>query len=300
MADPDAVWAGDAYYAYGTDGPEGVVRQRTGRVFPVLRSEDLVHWEFVGGALAPPVGKEEAEYWAPEVVPFEGRFAMVYSYGGLPGEPHRLRLAFADRPEGPFEDTGIVYFPDEPFSIDGHLFRDPADGRWTLFFAKDYLEGERPGTAIAAVRLTDDLRAVDGEPVTIQRAAGDWQIFERNRFLYEREWPAWYTVEGPFVVFHEGRYHLFTSGGLWAGADYGVLVTSSENVLGPYDVVDAHLGPNMLRGAASGLRGAGHNSVVVGPDGRHWIVFHAWDEGITTRQMYVQPLEWVDGRPRLA
>lgn len=295
MADPAAVEISGVYYAYGTDGPGGWAHHTTGRIFPILRSPDLRHWEFVGGALTPPAGFEGADFWAPEVVPFHDGCAMVYSCGRSEGEGHKLRIAFAAHPEGPFEDAGIVLFPDEPFTIDGHLFKDPVSGKWALFYAKDFLEGDRPGTGIGAVGMRDDLLATEGEPVVIQRATGDWQIYERERFWYDRKWPAWHTVEGPFVTYRNGRYHLYTSGGLWKGVDYGVLVASSDHLFGPYDAVDAHLGPNLLRGSTSGLRGAGHNSVVQGPDGEDYLVFHAWDEGLTKRQMYVEPLGCLGG-----
>ena len=53
LADPFVLrWEGD-YYAYGTGSDVGDGRQPDGRVFPVLRSRDLVHWTQLGGALEP-------------------------------------------------------------------------------------------------------------------------------------------------------------------------------------------------------------------------------------------------------
>ena len=134
MADPFVLkWQGE-YYAYGT-GP----RQPDGRVFPLLHSTDLVHWEAVGGALVPPAGNEQRACWAPEVAERDGRFYLYYSSADAAGdETHRLRVAIADHPAGPFRETGDLLLPDEKFTIDAHPFRDPKDGRWYLFFSKDF------------------------------------------------------------------------------------------------------------------------------------------------------------------
>jgi len=51
-----------------------------------------------------------------------------------------------------------------------------------------------------------------GEQKTVMRAFADWRIYERDRDLYNRKWAAWHTVEGPAVIFHDGKYRLFVSG----------------------------------------------------------------------------------------
>ncbi len=66
---------------------------------------------------------------------------MYYSVG-IGDKNHRVRVATADSPEGPFLDSGSVITGDDPFTIDPHPFRDD-DGHWYLFYARDFLEGER-------------------------------------------------------------------------------------------------------------------------------------------------------------
>ena len=178
------------YYAYGTGhGPE-----RDGRQFPVLHSSDFVHWTYVGGALPPlrPEGGEEfTAYWAPEVAERDGRYYLYYSAAtGHRDETHRLRVAVAGRPEGPFQDLGRIPLAGEfadRFCIDGHPLRDPADGRWYLFFGTDFFT-DRVGTGTAAVPLSNDMRTPAGPAVPVLRPSADWMIYERNRPLYGKVW----------------------------------------------------------------------------------------------------------------
>src|ERR1044071_3279980 len=93
FADPFILKTGGSYFAYGTAraGDDG-------RIFPVLRSTDLVQWERLGGALEP-LDTPAFSYWAPEVVELSGRFYLFYSASTTHSdEHHRLRLAIADNP----------------------------------------------------------------------------------------------------------------------------------------------------------------------------------------------------------
>lgn len=300
FADPFVLhWRG-AYYAYGTnplndDTPDDML-------FRVLYSQDFVHWEPRGGALERPQQERETgpltAFWAPEVAERDGTFYMYYSAAGSTGdETHRLRVAVADHPAGPFRDTGRLLLPDEDFTIDAHPFRDPKDGQWYLFFAKDFFD-EPVGTGAAVVRLADDMISVAGPVTAVLRASADWQIFERNRSIYGKQWNAWHTVEGPFVVEHDGRYYCFYSGGAWHSPEYGVSYGVADNVLGPYRDEWSRSGPSVLRGIPGTVLGPGHNSVARAPDGRLFMVYHAWDVERTARRMCIDPLAWTTDGPR--
>jgi beta-xylosidase len=292
FADPFVLRHDGHYYAYGTGG-----RSADGRVFPLLHSTDLVHWEALGGALTPLAGQEQGAYWAPEVAAREDRFYLYYSVADPSGdETHRLRVAVAETPAGPFTDAGAI-LPDEGFTIDAHPVQDPADGRWYLFFAKDFFD-ERAGTALAAAPLADDMISLAGPPVTILRASADWQIYERDRELYGRHFAAWHTLEGAFVRRGpDGRYYCLYSGGNWQTSDYGVGYAVADHILGPY--TEPESGPVVLRGVPEHVLGPGHNSVVLGPDEQtEFIVYHAWDTARTARRLCIDPLAWTPSGPR--
>jgi GH43 family beta-xylosidase len=211
---------------------------------------------------------------------------MYYSAGeGERG--HRLRVAVAEGPAGPFRDAGTVLTPGERFAIDPHPFRDD-DGQWYLYFARDVLEGERVGTAIAVDRL-EGMTRLEGRARTLLRATGDWQLYRRAREMYGRVYD-WHTLEGPFVRKRDGRYWLFYSGGAWEEPGYGVSFAVADHPLGPFE--EPRTGPSVLQTVPGRVLGPGHNSIVTGPDGADWIVYHAWDAQRTARRMWIDRLRW--------
>ena len=133
----------------------------------------------------------------------------------------------------------------------------------------------------------------------VLRARSDWQRFQNPREMYGRVWD-WHTLEGPCVVRHAGRYYCFYSGGRWENDTYGVDYGISDNVLGPYSDEGNEGGPRVLRTTPGRWVGPGHNSCIVGPDGGDYLVFHAWNAGMTSRQMFIERLVWTQEGPRIS
>jgi GH43 family beta-xylosidase len=298
LADPFVLkWRGE-YYAYGTGSSSGASLSDDGRMFPVLHSRNLAHWQCLGGALEPLTTLGAQNYWAPEVAEKDGTFYMYFSADGIEGRNHQLRVAVADHPAGPFRDSGNVLMPQEDFSIDAHPFRDPKDGQWYLFFAKDFLD-ERVGTGTAVVPLSDDMLSVTDKPRTVLRAAHDWHIHARGHSNYSGSWDAWHTVEGTFVVLHDDLYYCFYSGGAWMTPGYGVSYGIAEQAIGPYHDEWSSEGPSVLKGVEGKVIGPGHNSIVLGPDDKtEFVVYHAWDIEKTARRLCIDPLIWTPDGPR--
>ncbi len=296
FADPFAWRHEGVYYAVGT-GP----KSPNGMRFPLLRSEDLVHWQPMGHALVPVDPSLGDDYWAPEVAYSEGRFYLYYSVGhGDKG--HHLRVAMSDRPEGPYEDIGtpLMNLAKCPFSIDASPFQDD-DGQWYVFYARDFLDTEngfRAGTGLAVDRLIG-MTKLAGEEKFVARARSDWQMFKAQRPMYGGIYD-WHTLEGPVVRKHGGRYYCLYSGGCYQNDTYGVDYAVADSVMGPYSDAGNEAGPRVLRSVPGHVIGPGHNSIVDGPDGRPFIVYHAWDTGMTARLMCIDPLIWTPDGPRCA
>jgi arabinan endo-1,5-alpha-L-arabinosidase len=194
----------------------------------------------------------------------------------------------ADAPSGPFEDTGVNLTPEESFAIDAHPFCD-ADGSRYLFFARDVLDSPRPGTHLAAKRMTS-MTSLEPKATVVLAPDSDWQIYERSRSMYGQVFD-WHTLEGPTVVCRADGYRLFFSGGSWEGDGYGVSVATAATPLGPWRHAPADR-PDVLSTAITGLRGPGHNSVVRAADGSDLIAYHAWNAEGSRRQMYLDTLRW--------
>src|SRR5205085_11022681 len=79
MPDPFVLRHRGVYYAFGTTGGE---RKSDGRIFTLLRSEDLVNWRELGGALTEPTADRAYQFWAPEVAYEGGTFYLYYAMGG--------------------------------------------------------------------------------------------------------------------------------------------------------------------------------------------------------------------------
>lgn len=276
-ADPFVLRAEDGRYVMFGTSPE---RPTDGRAFRVLVSDDLEHWQDLGGALiVPDPPQPGVEYWAPEVAHADGRYWMYYSCGrGDAG--HQLRVASSVSATGPFEDTGVVLTADLPFAIDPSPYRDP-NGAWWLFFASDLVEGERPGTVIVVQRLRDMTR-LEGERTVVLRASADWQRYENDRKIYGGIHD-WHTLEGPAVI-DDGRggIILLYSGGNWQTPGYGVAVATAASPEGPWQQdPDA---PPLVTSASTGLIGPGHCSVLPDETGGYHLFLHAWDPASNRRR----------------
>lgn len=241
MADPHVIRVGETYYMYPTTHTRG---------YDAFVSNDLVSWEHAGSVFEDPRGGA----WAPDVFHHErgdGRFYLYYTDND-PTRPRaplskQIGVAVADGPLGPFEDKGALAAP----AIDAHLFQDD-DGRMYLYYVD--LEG---GFKIMVRPMADPLTS-EGEAREVIRPTEPWEMVSGH------------VTEGPFMLKREGTYYLMYSG---TGADspnYGIGYATSDSPLGPFT---KHAG-NPIVGRSDSVLGPGHHSVVKGPDGELWMVYH--------------------------
>ena len=299
FADPFVWKVGGTYYAIGTGADEAAGRINS-RVFPLLTSPDLMHWQEAGRALEPLDATFGGTYWAPEVAHYDAKFYLYYSVGHA-DKRHQLRVAQSDNPLGPYRDAAgpLVDSEECPFAIDAHPFRDD-DGQWYLFYARDFLELDegRAGTALAVSRL-ETMTRLAREWNVVLRARFDWQRFQADRPMYGRVYD-WHTLEGPCVRKRDGRYYCFYSGGRWETDSYGVDYGVAEAAMGPYADTALASGARVLRTAPGRAVGPGHNSIVVGPDGKtDFMVYHAWGPDMTARRLCIDPIDWTSEGPRV-
>lgn len=218
------------YYSYSTDA---ALTSPYRQGIPVRRSRDLVHFSFVGYALSEqavlqgrdngPEYRPTFGFWAPYVEYAGGEYRMYYSATRAFGSSEsRIWLAVAERPEGPFENRGVVmdtwHTPDtEPNAIDAHVADTPEGRKYFIygsFFGGIYIKELDPATGMP----------VNPDP----RYQGD-RIARRPERSYID------GPEGAAVIYHPVTefYYLFLSYG-WLGDDYDIRVGRSHCITGPY------------------------------------------------------------------
>jgi len=290
LAVPDGVEAAYRYYVYVTrDEPGAAVDAAGPGTFPVYASDDLVAWRALGPTL--PGDATPRAYWAPCVryVPgLERPYVMLYSRSVGPGEEahigHQVRRADAERPEGPFADSGHVLTPDTDFAIDADVYRAP-DGSLRLAWAADFVDAEPLGTGIVEAPVSEDLTRVLAPPTVLARPSEEWHLFDASRRMPWKEIPGvdwrtdtvrWSTVEAPVggLVNPQGRRVYLYSGGCFFGFyAVGALVEDEAGRLVNVtrDGRNFVLRPDPERG----VYGPGHCTWFRAPDGRDWLVTHA-------------------------
>ncbi|GHO88113.1 family 43 glycosylhydrolase [Dictyobacter formicarum] len=287
FADPFVLKVRGRYYAYATETEAHPAEQSW--VFPILTSTDMVSWQEVGKAMAH-LGSPHFFYWAPEVTEYNGQFFLYYAVhteefsGGI-------RVAVADRPEGPFIDSGYELTRDfVSWAIDPHVFKDH-DGQRYLYMTIEYVDAESGlvGSGNAVARLIDPF-TLQGPITRVTRPTQSWQLFEKQRA--SKGGLDWYTVEGPAVLHHRRYYYQMYSGGCYYRDNYAMSYAIADTPMGPGGLQDTSWhdwpgrqgDPRLVHGDQF-MIGPGHNSVVLGPNNAdHYIAYHATQPGMTERR----------------
>jgi len=259
IGDPFVLLHEGKYYLFGTTSSnEG---------FQYYTSEDLVHWKPGGWAWRKTeTSWADANFWAPEVKFYRGKFYMTYSGRVRGSNPARMLVALAvsDRPEGPYRDLYAPWFDAGYSAIDAHIFVD-TDGTPYVYFSPN---GKKDGYLfgyISGARLAPDLSKLEGEPVKLLEADQPWERINwaRNR-----------CNEGPFVLKHNGKYYMTYSANNTGEPGYGVGYAVADRPLGPW--VKSRDNPVLASKLEIGVSSPGHNSITMSPDGKEmFIVYHS-------------------------
>jgi xylan 1,4-beta-xylosidase len=229
----------------------------------IWHSLDLVNWAPIGPALTKPIGS----VWAMDLIKHNGRY-FIY----IPASSERGQTIFviwADDIRGPWSD---------PISLNLHGI-DPGhvvgeDGKRYLFV-----------NGIRRIRLTDDGLATEGK---LEMAYAAWQ--------YPKDWVVeMFAPEGPKLLRRGEWFYLITAVGGTSGppTSHMVIAARSRSVHGPWE----HCPHNPLVRTVSADEkwwSRGHASLVEGPAGDWWMVYHGYENGFRTlgRQTLLEPVEW--------
>ena len=266
-ADPEVLCSEQTgkYYIYPTtDGAFGWHNHD----FKCFSSSDLVNWKDEGVILDLQDldwGKEYA--WAPCII--EKKVGDSYKYYYYFVANKSVGVAVADRPEGPFKDAlGHALLTQEEIGapnqvIDPDVFRDPATGKYYLYWGNSYLW---------MAELADDM--VSLVPGTMH------ELIPRSRI------GEYHYLEGTYVFERNGLYYFMWSENITRSARYCIRYLISDS---PTEFVrngrPARVEEQIILQQDPSLQifGTGHNSVLSIPGTDKWyMVYHRFTrpEGI--------------------
>lgn len=256
-ADPTILKDGGDYYMTHTsfNSCPGLV---------IWHSTDLVNWAPVTAALNRPLGT----VFAVDLCKHDGRYFIYIPAGGDAG--WSIYVIWADDIAGPWSEPIDMHIRG---CIDpGHIVGE--DGKRYLFV-----------NGIRRIRLTDDGLAADGE---LEHAYAPWR--------YPDDWIVEdFAPEGPKLLRHGEWFYLITAIGGTAGppTSHMVIAARSRSIHGPWE----HCPRNPLVRTVSADEpwwSRGHATLVEGPAGDWWMVYHGYENGFRTlgRQTLLEPMEW--------
>jgi len=259
--DPAILKDGDDYYMTFSsfDAYPGVI---------IWHSRDLVNWTPRTAALKTNIGS----VWAVSLARHNGRYFLYIptKQTSVPGSKTTSWVIWADHIDGPWS---------EPIDLDLPHHIDPChvvgeDGSRWLFLSG----GDR-------VRLSDDGLSRSGEP---EHVYDPWH--------YPEEWDVeGFSPEGPKVMRHGRYFYLITAVGGTAGPPTGhmVIAARSKSIHGPWE---QHPRNPLVRTTSVDEKwwSRGHATVIDGPDGDWWAVYHGYENGFWTlgRQALLAPVTW--------
>ncbi len=299
-----------------SQGPSDYWAYSTGERFPILHSTDLVHWTLVARALAQRpswvVPSGDWHPWAPHVVAQRGACpdttsssCYVMFYTGLSAQfrTNCVAVATATTPRGPFVDrgplsNGVLDAAGRPIGcgddagygmIDPSAFTDPLSGAHYLYGSEDFACAQSSALCtsqnsvlqptISVIPLADDYLTASG-PRTL--------LFTGDPGTWEATNVAAATVEGPSVTLHNGTYYLLYSGGNWRST-YGMGYATAPGPTGPF--TKSSRNPIMAQTARVFSPG-GADSIVTGPRGGTWLVYHGRPAPSADRTLRLDALSW--------
>jgi beta-xylosidase len=232
----------------------------------IWHSRDLVNWGPVGPALRTPIGS----IWACDIVKHRGRYC-IYIPARTP-ERRSTYVIHARSMRGPWSEPIDLNLPAH---IDpGHAVGE--DGKRYLFLSG----GDR-------VRLTDDGLATDGP---VEHVYDPWR--------YPEDWVVEsFSPEGPKITRRGEYFYLITAVGGTSGPPTGhmVIAARSRSIHGPWENCP-HNPLVRTTDAREKWWSRGHATLVEGPGGDWWSVYHGYENGFWTlgRQTLLDPIEWTD------
>ena len=253
-SDPDVTRVGDTYYMVASDFHFMGMQ--------VLKSSDLVNWEFIAQIFdrldAPGYDTAErygAGSWAPSIRYHDGKF---YMFVCSPTEG--LWMSCAEKAEGPWSKPLLVH------EGTGRGWEDPCP-----FWDEDgsaYLGRSNRGAG----------------PIIVHRMSPDGtKLLDEGQVVYQGP-----VAEGTKIHKWNGYYYFsIPEGGVGGGWQ---TILRSKSIYGPFER------KVVLETGMSGINGPHQGAIVDTPDGKWWF-FHFQRLDAQGRVVHLQPMYWEEDWP---
>lgn len=219
--------------------------------FDAFSSDDLLNWTKHARITDTSYIKwAKRAMWAPAIVKKNQKYYLFFAANDIQNDAQYggIGVAVADKPEGPFRDhlgkPLIDKFHHGAQPIDQFVFQDK-DGQYYIIY------GGWRHCNIA--RLNEDFSAV---------------VPFDDGTMYREITPKGY-VEGPYMLYRNGKYYFMWSEGGWTGPDYSVAYAIADSPFGPFERVG-----KILQQDSTIATGAGHHSLLQAGKDRWLIVYH--------------------------
>lgn len=312
IADPSVIYVSEGkdegyFYAYGTSDEIGCHGIQS------WRSKDLSHWECTGIAFQPDyeVAWAVNNYWAPEVI-YDAEAKLYYmfynAYNQYANNRLCLSVAYSSTPDGPFVS------PDGRKDADGNLLSagKPVFDVTTNNPVIAEMEKKNPGFARThALDASPFLDPVSGDKYLYFSYYND---YGEGSFVYGMKMKDWFTPdyttmveltypgyntvkagmdgensqkvneggvnEGPFMIYHEGKYYMTISVYGYTDPNYQVKQAIADSPLGEFTKVSPDDGGKVIStdtGNWNHIVSAGHHSFIQCGD-ELFIAYHTFKD----------------------
>lgn len=233
----------------------------------VMHSTDLLHWEPVSAALTKNLGSG----WAPDICKVGDTYYIYFTEDNA--GKFTNHVVYAKSPHGPWSEPVNLH-------VDGyidpcHVFDETTGRRWLFVSGGRRVELSRDGLS-----ATGKLEKVyDG-----WRLPGSWLVeggaFEGPKLKKIGSWWYWLSAIG---------------GTAGPATSHSIVVARSKSIDGPWE----NMPSNPLvhtESAAETWWSKGHGSLIDTPDGRLFVVYHAYEKHYQNRgrQMLMEPVEMTE------
>lgn len=222
------------YYLFGTTDTDPW--NGNGEGFMVYEGKDLEHWsEPIYAFKKPKDFWATKQFWAPEVHFYNGYWYMLASFKA-DNRCRGTQILRSEKLTGPYEPiSDAPVTPKDWECLDGTLYLDGERDPWIVFSHEWTQIGNG---AICAARLTPDLTALAGEPVTLFHAKdAPWCVPNTGDVVIGHSEN--YVTDGPFVFdCDDGVLRMIWSSFSEDGYSIGVAESENSNILGPWTQQD--------------------------------------------------------------